>query len=294
MPLTHIEHPEDTILTGDMTAIDVLYGRGNVSMKMDGAPAIVWGIDPNNDKFFVATKSAFNKKKIKRCYSIEDIYTLYDEKTHGSLIEVLVACYKHLPVTIGVFQGDFIGFGGSDTYTPNTLTYNFPEVVSEDIIIAPHTYYLGDDFPTMEAYPIEGELISTDSCKFVQPVVDRVFGNSRAPKINTDMIDFLSEKESKQAKMSINAIIRSGQELDEETLIDIVGSPLLANLYMYVLEMKYDLMETFIIYDSPDCYLNGEKIVGEGFVMTSEDGNTIKLVDRPQFAYANMTQGRFN
>jgi hypothetical protein len=100
MPLTHIEHPEDTILTGDMTAIDVLYGRGNVSMKMDGAPAIVWGIDPNNEKFFVATKSAFNKKKVKRCYSIEDIYTLYDEKTHGSLIEVLVACYKHLPVKL--------------------------------------------------------------------------------------------------------------------------------------------------------------------------------------------------
>jgi hypothetical protein len=146
----------------------------------------------------------------------------------------------------------------------------------------------------MEAYPIEGELISTDSCKFVQPVVDRVYSNVRVPKINTDMIDFLSEKEAKQAKMSINAIIRSGQELDEETLIDIVGSPMLANLYMYVLEMKYDLMETFITYNSPDCYLNGEKIVGEGFVMTSEDGNTIKLVNRPQFAYANMTQGRFN
>ena len=38
-------------------------------------------------------------------------------------------------------QGDFIGFGGSDEYTPNTITYKFPNIVREEIIIAPHTLY---------------------------------------------------------------------------------------------------------------------------------------------------------
>tara|TARA_R100000734_G_C3312188_1_gene103158 strand:- start:153 stop:1037 length:885 start_codon:yes stop_codon:yes gene_type:complete len=294
MPLTHIEHPEDSILTGDLSAIEILYGRGNVSVKVDGAPAIVWGIDPNNDEFFVATKSAFNKKKVKRCYTIEQIYQYYNQETHESLIEVLVACFKHLPRTKGVYQGDFIGLGGSDSYKPNTITYEFESVVVEDIIIAPHTCYSGKDFPTMKSYPLDRDLVSTSSCKFVQPFVDRVHQEISLPNINTDRIPFLSDKEATQAKMSINALIRSGQEVDESTLIDILGSPQLTNLYLFVQECKYDLMETFIVYDSPVAFIDDDRIAGEGFVMTSDTGMTIKLVDRPRFSYANMTQGRFN
>ena len=64
MPQTHIEHPEDTILTGDLTAIEALYAKGSkISMKMDGM-SLVWGTNPQNGKFFVCTKAAFNKKKI--------------------------------------------------------------------------------------------------------------------------------------------------------------------------------------------------------------------------------------
>jgi len=53
-------------------------------------------------------------------------------------------------------------------------------------------------------------------------------------------------------------------------------------------------METFIVYDSPVAFIDDDRIAGEGFVMTSDTGMTIKLVDRPRFSYANMTQGRFN
>ena len=71
---THIEHPEDTILTGDLSVFDVLYDEATISMKMDGM-SLVWGTNPANGKFFVCTKSAFNKKKIRLCYTTDDIFT---------------------------------------------------------------------------------------------------------------------------------------------------------------------------------------------------------------------------
>ena len=63
MQLKHIEHPEDTILTGDLSAINWFTLQGKVSLKIDGCPAIVWVTNPENDKFFVGTKSVFNKVK---------------------------------------------------------------------------------------------------------------------------------------------------------------------------------------------------------------------------------------
>ena len=42
----HLEHPEDTILTGDLSVLDWFKAEGQMSVKIDGAPAIVWGTDP--------------------------------------------------------------------------------------------------------------------------------------------------------------------------------------------------------------------------------------------------------
>ena len=56
----HIEHPEDLILEGDLTVFDALYSTAHISQKIDGAPSIVFGTNPNNGRFFVGTKSVFN------------------------------------------------------------------------------------------------------------------------------------------------------------------------------------------------------------------------------------------
>ena len=71
----HIEHPEDTILTGDLSVLDAFAdGMNNsYSVKIDGSPAIVWGTDPENGKFFVGTKSVFNKRTPKINYTVQDI-----------------------------------------------------------------------------------------------------------------------------------------------------------------------------------------------------------------------------
>ena len=62
MPNTHIEHPEDSILSGDLRVLRWFTEDGNISVKIDGSPAIVWGTNPATKKFFVGTKSVFNKK----------------------------------------------------------------------------------------------------------------------------------------------------------------------------------------------------------------------------------------
>mgnify|MGYP003342146929 CR=1 FL=1 len=287
----HIEHVEDLILTGDLSVLNALYKPDHISVKVDGAPAIVWGTHPENGKFFVCTKSAFNKKKIKVCYTEDDVLTHFGHQPNVALI--LIRCLKYLPKTEGVFQGDFIGFGGQSTYNPNTITYKFSEVIDEKIIIAPHTYYTGNcPLYEMEAHSLTGELISTNECLFVQPFVDRVCGNTEPPKVNVNRIQFLSLKDAKVAKQNINALIRNGEELTDDVLYDILGCNHLVNLYQMIIEIKEDLMESLIVYGCPKAYINGEQINQEGFVL-SYNGNLMKVVDRKVFSFANFTQGRF-
>jgi hypothetical protein len=137
----HIEHPEDTILTGDLNALDWFEAAGTLSVKIDGAPAIVWGRNPATGNFFVGTKSVFNKVKIKINESHADI----DQNHTGEVAKILHACFDWLPHTDAIYQGDFIGFGGESEYTPNTITYDFGVTIHHEIIIAPHTRYEAND-----------------------------------------------------------------------------------------------------------------------------------------------------
>ena len=289
----HLEHPEDMILEGNVKVFDALYETAHLSLKIDGAPAVVFGTHPENGKFFVGTKSVFNKKKDMICYSVEDVFRKYDKQTHDSLIRVLVNCLLYLPKIDGIIQADFIGVGGSNIYRPNTLEYHFSEIVTEKIILAPHTKYTTNStLLECVAKPLVTHLIDTKDVKWIQPTVDRVFDGAEPPKINTDNVKFLTAKEAKEAKKAINKLIKDGVELSDYNLFEILGCNHLANLYQLLIEIKEELIDTFIVYDSPKCYVEGIQIKGEGFVMTTKYG-MIKLIDRPEFAYANFNNGRF-
>mgnify|MGYP001275147491 FL=1 len=289
----HLEHPEDMILEGNVKVFDALYETAHLSLKVDGAPAVVFGTHPENGKFFVGTKSVFNKKKDMICYSVEDVFKKYDRQTHDSLIRVLVNCLLYLPKIDGIIQADFIGVGGSNIYRPNTLEYHFSEIVTEKIILAPHTKYTTNStLLECVAKPLVTHLIDTKDVKWIQPSVDRVFDGAEPPKINTDNVKFLTAKEAKEAKTAINKLIKDGVELSDYNLFEILGCNHLANLYQLLIEIKEELIDTFIVYDSPKCYVEGIQIKGEGFVMTTKYG-MIKLIDRPEFAYANFNNGRF-
>jgi len=102
----HLEHPEDSILTGDLSVLDWFSEKDSfISTKIDGAPAIVWGRNPANGKFFVGTKSVFNKVKIKINHSHEEI----DKNHEGKVARILHAAFDCLPRTNLTLQGDFIG-----------------------------------------------------------------------------------------------------------------------------------------------------------------------------------------
>jgi hypothetical protein len=138
----HLEHPEDSIFTSGRKGLHNILNfleekKSNISVKYDGAPAIVWGINPDNNRFFVGTKSVFNKVKVKINYNHYDI-----EENHGhvpAVASILHLCFEKLPRIEGVHQCDFIGYGGGKEYTPNTITYKFDNNIEEDIIVAAHT-----------------------------------------------------------------------------------------------------------------------------------------------------------
>lgn len=285
MNTKHISHWEDNILTGDLSVLEFFDGDYEVSLKVDGSPAVFWGFDELNDKFFVALKSIFNKVKKKVCYSVEDIEFYYQNQP--KLIEILIACFQCLPKEKGIFSGDFIGFGGLNVYTPNTITYQFPEVITQSIIIAPHTKWstngeLKDAFVSGST-PFFND---TEHVKFVQPCVDLMPIDSLG--LDVDDVVFLSVKEAAVAKVKINALIREGKELTWWALADILGKNL-AHLYLMMIEIKEDLMDMMIVSDSPVAYINGKKIVGEGFVLKNSS-TILKLVDRSCFSRQNFLQ----
>ena len=286
MNTKHISHLEDSILTGDLSVLDFFDGDYEVSLKIDGSPAIVWGTNPVSGNFFVGTKSVFNKVKLKINESHEDI----DANHIGNVAQILHCCLDSLPRTENIYQGDFIGFGGLNVYTPNTITYQFPEVVTQSIIIAPHTKW-STDGELRDAY-VSGSapfFNDTEHVKFVQPVVDMMPVNSL--DVNVDDVKFLTDKEAADAKVKINALIREGKELTWWALGDIFGCMNLAHLYLTLTEIKEHLIDAMIVSDAPKSYLNGEQIVGEGFVLKNSS-IIMKLVNREVFSKANFNLQR--
>ena len=299
MKNTHLEHPEDTILAGDLSVLDWFVTPGNLSVKIDGAPAIIWGTHPENGRFFVGTKSVFNKKKIKVCYTQEDVFALYDEATHASLIEILCVCLKYLPHYDDqqfIYQGDFIGFGGSNEYQPNTITYKFPDVVRHNIIVAPHTeYYTETTLQDAVAYPMGNLFLAdTGNVKFVKPLAYILHNQESFADVEeicnfarqmAQTATFVQGKQLAELKKAINACIREQREIEDDGFD---CDPNLIRLWKLVKSIKEDCL--FLCRNNgPAAYLNGERIDAEGYVLVNEFG-MFKLVNREGFSYANFNQ----
>jgi hypothetical protein len=294
MKNTHLEHPEDSILTGDLSVLDWFVNPGNLSVKIDGAPAIVWGIDPACGEFFVGTKAVFNKKKIRIAHNHEEIDAFYQ----GEVARILHACFDYLPRTNAIIQGDFIGFGGSDEYTPNTITYKFPEVVYQEIIVAPHTVYVAEnDLRDAVAHPMNFIITDTHYCKFVKPQAYIQHGQEsfadleevcKFARVMALAVKFVTDKEAAKIKQQLNACIRENRPV-VNTEFDC--DPNLLGLWALVKSIKADCLY-LCRNDGPAAYIGQERIDAEGYVMTNEFG-MFKLVNREVFSYHNFNSGRF-
>jgi len=296
MPNTHIEHPEDSILSGDLRVLRWFTEQGNISVKIDGSPAIVWGTNPATKKFFVGTKSVFNKKLIKINHSHKEI----DKNHTGFVAEVLHACFDNLPKTKKVYQGDFIGFGGDYIYRPNTITYKFDEIIKQNIIIAPHTlYHVKQDLRDAVAVPLSciPRVSNKTSVRFVKPAAEIHNDNeSIRSKCNfARQMATLCEFPTKSSvvnkiKKQLNACIREGLEVTELIQEGIaITNDVDVNvirLWKLVESIKLELFHYILVEDSIGCEIAGHDVDHEGYVLENKFG-TFKIVDREVFSYHN-------
>ena len=188
----HIEHIEDEILNagyaGVQKSINVMRGlhsmlKGHakkstkITVKWDGAPAIITGTDPSDGKFFVGTKGVFaqspklNKKPGHIMKNHPDGMKDGEVIDKSGLRDKLGDAYKHLR-KLGikeVLQGDLLftpdmlevyEIDGTDylTFKPNTIMYAVPngsalanEIRRAKIGIVFHTMYEGDNLADMNA-----------------------------------------------------------------------------------------------------------------------------------------------
>ena len=177
----HLEHLEDELFNRGEAGVneaiaflkslsEMLKGNAkspvNVTVKWDGAPAVFAGTNPENGKFFVATKSLFNKTP-----KINYTNAAIDRNHGGGLadkLKVALANLKGLGIK-GVLQGDMLYTKGDLssqtidgesmlTFTPNTITYAVPsnsdlasKINSSQMGIVFHTTYSGNTIENLKA-----------------------------------------------------------------------------------------------------------------------------------------------
>lgn len=182
--LIHLEHAEDVIINDGIDGakhvlaifedlFNTLKGRASknisLSLKFDGSPSLIWGFNPENNKFFVGTKSVFNIKNPKLLYTSADIQKYYGGKP--DLAQKLSYALRYLkPITPnGVYQGDLmftketvrkamVDGVESLIFRPNTITYVVPlksdlarTISTAKIGIVIHTKYIGKTIESMKA-----------------------------------------------------------------------------------------------------------------------------------------------
>ena len=236
---THLEHLEDDIInrgsSGGVNAInflksvrDMLAGNSgakiNTTVKWDGAPAIICGVNPENGKFFVGTKSIFNVTP-KINYTTADI-----RRNHtGAVAQKLSVCLNHLSsLNIKqILQGDLLFTNDKKmaairgekmiTFTPNTITYAVQadssigkKIARAKMGIVFHTMYTGRDMKSLSAS--FGNVRGAGN--------SRVWVASAAYKDDTGSITFTKGELAKfdaQLRMAEGSLGRASKVLDEMT-----------------------------------------------------------------------------
>lgn len=240
--LKHLEHAEDHIIHGGEEGLvhaadnlDDLHSfltggksKSRVTTKYDGSPSVVFGVNPENGKFFVGSKSVFNVNP-KINYTEEDI-----DKNHGhapGLAQKLKLALQHLPKVMskdnqgkssGVYQGDFLydkndieDEGGKYKFAPNTITYSANKdsgmgrkMAASQMGFVVHTKYTGKDLTDMKAG------FDVDHTKFNQdPDVNLV-----NPEIKDTSRSRYSTAQQARYKQHMDTAAESFKNINSETL----------------------------------------------------------------------------
>ena len=243
----HIDHLEENILNkgkqGVIEAINQIESSISyfvdesdykISTKFDGAPAIVAGVDTNN-KFFVASKSAFAKNP-KINYTEQDIINNHGT---GGLADKLKLALRYLPSLNlkGIYQMDYMfdpqmkqietpqtidGVKNENrflTFTPNTIKYavteNSPygdEINKAKIGVAIHIeYMIQNGILKVKKYTSSPEEFSPSSTVFVFNVL------ANKPKNAKSSFSKLLLKDVQKKK---NQVLKLADKVDFSSLDD--------------------------------------------------------------------------
>lgn len=226
--LTHLQHLEDLLLDeGEpglafietiLSEFHHLLKHGGVvrsmhlTTKWDGAPSVVFGPDPADGRFFVATKAAFSKTP-KLLKTHNQIHELYGD---GEIANVLHACLSELALLNPkmVLQGDLLFSAARPvetrtidnvvhlTFRPNTILYavdstsNLGQRIQRaQLGIVIHTLYkgTGKNFTTYSAGPITPAVYSSLAKSSRVVTIDNRFDDvsGSATFTTTEETDFL-------------------------------------------------------------------------------------------------------
>jgi len=166
--ITHLSHLDDLTIERGASGLDdfldivdrlTTWKDIRITQKYDGAPALVFGVDPRDEKFFVGTKSAMSSDRlIKKISDIRDvIQPTGPRKQVEALFEMLHGKVKLSPGE--AYQLDVmyteedktyekIDGVGHITFCPNTITYavtydspSFFRVMNSKLGVVVHTAY---------------------------------------------------------------------------------------------------------------------------------------------------------
>lgn len=240
--IKHLTHIEDLVITdyaaGAQHAVDMLgglisYFEGhanapvNLTVKIDGAPAIVVGKDPTDGQFFIGTKGAFAKTP-KIAKSVADIQRLYAGKE--GLIDTMTVAFTALKKMTfpHILQGDVLFtpaikkshvIDGQSyiTFKPNTIIYGVPakshlgkQIRAAKFGVCFHTTYVGSTLETLHA--TAGATLSD-----LRPTPDVVLVSSRYQDLSGSMSftagdtrtlkTLLADLQSRTGKLSENGFV---------------------------------------------------------------------------------------
>ena len=249
----HLEHLEDNVLNRGVAGAresinflqslrDMLAGSStskvNVTTKWDGAPAVFAGVNPKNGKFFVGTKSVFNKAP-KLNYTDRDI-----DRNHpsGGLNEKLKVALAFLPKLgiKGVLQGDMMFTKGDIkkeqidgekyvTFQPNTIVYAVPEksplsqkMQAAQLGIVFHTSYSGRSLDTMKpSFNIDiGRLKPTKDVWFRDASFVNASGTATFTEAETKQISNILSQAGRTFQ-KINALVLNRISVNDKVLGEI-------------------------------------------------------------------------
>ena len=240
-----LEGAEDTIKLMDAIYHDV---QGHktllVQQKVDGAPSVIAGINPENGKFFVATKSLFNKVP-KINYTDADI-----EANHGhapGLVTKLKIALKYFPKTIkkGILQGDMM-FEADDVksttidgvkgliFTPNTISFFIPDysklfhiISTAKVGVIWHTVYSGNTIDSLSAsFNISDDYINRTKDVYV-----------RTPMIQIDQAGW-TDDEDKRMKEALKSMKNSYSKMNKNYISEIHNNEDLKKLILTYMNVK--------------------------------------------------------